>query len=115
AKNLRDSAVFGSVGTPTIDTEAAGVQFSLEAQVLSPLFPGPRAADFGKEPLAVRLYGERARSGGSGAAPADSPRAAPPEAPSGDTPPASESGRRAGPRPRTPRDESAKVEETPGR
>jgi hypothetical protein len=60
---LASSLVFGSVNTPNIETEGDAITFQLEAQVVAPLFTPRRddKADFVKTPLAVRLWGDRAR------------------------------------------------------
>lgn len=84
--NLTSSAVFGSVNTPSVETEGDAITFQLEAQVVAPLYTPRRdeKSDFVKNPLAVRLWGERAR----GYTPTASEAAA---APSDDHPRASRS------------------------
>lgn len=84
--NLVASGVFGGLATPTIESESAGVVFQLEAQVASAQFPGRRAADYIKEPLAVKLYGERARDPSAPAgAPSDSTTGTSAPTPAGST------------------------------
>lgn len=78
--NLNASSVFSSVNTPNIEIEGDAITFQLDAQVVAPHYPGRRAGDFVKDPLAVRLHGERARKSGtssSGAATASSGTPAP--------------------------------------
>jgi hypothetical protein len=89
--NLTGSGIFGSVATPNIENEAGAVTFQLEAQVVAPQYAGKRAGDFVAEPLAVRLYGERARGVAPGSSPAtaSTPADADHAAPS----PSSDSGR----------------------
>jgi hypothetical protein len=106
AKNLRDSRVFDGVGTPSVESESSAVKFNLEARVVSPLFPGPRAGDFRTQALAVRLYGDRAAQtapsdSDTGPSPAASSAQGSREAPASSSGDASE---RRATRPRTPRD-----------
>lgn len=63
-ENLTKSRVFTQVTTPSVEADASGVKFQLIARIEGnrAFYPGERANDFAKEPLAVRLYGENGAS-----------------------------------------------------
>lgn len=63
---LSGSGVFGDVvpGYTERDQSSGNITFTLRAEVKSPYYRPQYEDDFGETPLAVRMYGERARPGG---------------------------------------------------